>query len=76
MLDYKRILKLRFELNLSGRGIALSYGCSKTAVNDFLKRFNACPQLSLPLGNEVTNETIDELLYTRRGVDPNVFNQE
>ena len=70
MLDYKRILKLKFELNLSGREIALSCGCSKTTVNDFLKRFSDCSQLSLPLGDEITNETIDELLYKRRGVDP------
>lgn len=26
--------------------------------------------MSLPLGDEITNETIDELLYKRRGVDP------
>lgn len=71
MLDYKRILALRFGKGLSGREIALSCGCSKTAVNDFLRRFKDCPQLSLPLGNEVTNHTIDELLYKRRGVDPN-----
>ena len=63
MLDYKRIIALRFGNGLSGREIALSCGCSKTAVNEFLRRFKDCPQLSLPLGNEVTNQTIDDLLY-------------
>jgi len=50
MLDYKRIIALRFGNGLSGREIALSCGCSKTAVNEFLRRFKDCPQLSLPLG--------------------------
>lgn len=68
MLDYKRILGLRFASNLSGREIAKSCGCSKSAVNDFLKRFRECEQLRLPLGPEVTNETIEDLLYSKRGV--------
>ena len=69
MIDYRRILALRFGNGLSGREIALSCGCSKIPVNEFFRRFKDCPQLSLPLGNEVTNQTIDDLLYKRRGVE-------
>lgn len=68
MLDYKKILGLRFASNLSGREIARSCNYSKSAVNEFLKRFRECGQLKLPLGPEVTNEAIDELLYSKRGV--------
>lgn len=68
MLDYKRILGLRFVSNLSGREIARSCGCSKSAVNEFLRRFRESGQLKLPLGPEVTNDVIESLLYSRRGV--------
>ncbi len=71
MLDYKKILGLRYASNLSGREIAKSCGCSKSAVNEFLRRFRECEQLKLPLGPEVTNETIEQLLYRKRGVQPN-----
>ena len=39
MLDYKRIIALRFGNGLSGREIALSCGCSKTAVNLSFRTF-------------------------------------
>ncbi|WP_345907101.1 IS21 family transposase [Sphaerochaeta sp. UBA5849] len=68
MLDYKKILGLRYASNLSGREIARSCNYSKSAVNEFLKRFRECGQLKLPLGPEVTNEAINELLYSKRGV--------
>lgn len=68
MLDYKRILGLRYGSNLSGREIAKSCGYSKSAVNEFLKRFKEDGQLKLPLGPDVTNENIEELLYKKRGV--------
>ena len=68
MLDYKKILGLRYASNLSGREIAKSCSCSKSAVNEFLKRFRENGQLKLPLGPEVTNEVLDGLLYSKRGV--------
>lgn len=71
MLDYKRILGLRYASNLSGREIAKSCGYSKSAVNEFLKRFRECGSLSLPIDPEVTNEAIEELLYRKRGVQSN-----
>ena len=39
-MDYKRVLRLHFVNHLSGREIAECCGdCSKTTVNEFLKRF-------------------------------------
>ena len=68
-MDYKRVLRLHFVNHLSGREIAESCGdCSKTTVNEFLKRFRENPELSYPLPADVTNEYIEGLLYkkTRR----------
>lgn len=46
-MDYKRVLRLHFVNHLSGREIAASCGdCSKTTVNEFLKRFRENPELS------------------------------
>ena len=43
-MDYKRVLRLHFVNHLSGREIAESCGdCSKTTVNEFLKRFRENP---------------------------------
>ena len=48
-MDYKRVLRLHFVNHLSGREIAESCGdCSKTTVNEFLKRFRENPELSYP----------------------------
>ncbi len=49
MLDYRKILGLRYGSNLSGREIAASCGYSKSAVNEFLKRFRESGQLRMPL---------------------------
>ena len=55
-MDYKRVLRLHFVNHLSGREIAESCGdCSKTTVNEFLKRFRENPELSYPLPADVTN---------------------
>ena len=63
-MDYKRVLRLHFVNHLSGREIAASCGdCSKTTVNEFLKRFRENPELSYPLPADVTNEYIEGLLY-------------
>ncbi|MFQ7290353.1 MAG: hypothetical protein ACLRPV_16465 [Lacrimispora saccharolytica] len=59
-MDYKRVLRLHFVNHLSGREIAESCGdCSKTTVNEFLKRFRENPELSYPLPVDVTNEYIE-----------------
>ena len=55
--------------HLSGREIAESCGdCSKTTVNEFLKRFKECPELTYPLSEDVTNEYIAGLLYKKSGI--------
>ena len=49
-MDYKKVLRLHFVNHLSCREIAESCGdCSKTTVNEFLKRFRENPELSYPL---------------------------
>lgn len=68
-MDYKRVLRLHFVNHLSGREIAESCGdCSKTTVNEFLKRFRENPELSYPLPADVTNEYIESMLYKKPGV--------
>ena len=71
-MDYKRVLRLHFVNHLSGREIAESCGdCSKTTVNEFLKRFRENPELSYPLPADVTNEYIESILYKKPGVSAN-----
>ncbi|HJB96868.1 MAG TPA: DDE-type integrase/transposase/recombinase, partial [Candidatus Mediterraneibacter intestinigallinarum] len=68
-MDYKKVLRLHFVNHLSCREIAESCGdCSKTTVNEFLKRFRENPELSYPLPADVTNEYIESLLYKKPGV--------
>ena len=68
-MDYKRVLRLHFVNHLSGREIAESCGdCSKTTVNEFLKRFRECSELMYPLSEDVTNEYIAGLLYKKSGI--------
>ena len=58
-MDYKKVLRLHFVNHLSSREIAESCGdCSKTTVNEFLKRFRENLELSYPLPADVTNEYI------------------
>lgn len=66
-MDYKKVLRLHYVNHLSGREIADTSGCSKTSVNEFLKRFRACDSLNYPLKEDVTNEFIDHLLYKKSG---------
>lgn len=50
--------------HLSCREIAESCGdCSKSTVNEFLKRFRENPELSYPLSADITNEYIESMLY-------------
>lgn len=68
-MDYKKVLRLHFVNYLSSREIAESRGdCGKTTVNEFLKLFKECQELSYPLSADVTNEYIEGLLYKRPGV--------
>ena len=67
-MDYKKVLRLHYENKLSGREIAATSGCSKTSVNEFLKRFRECHELSYPLPEDVTNEFIEKLLYKKPGL--------
>ena len=66
-MDYKRVLILRFTNGMSSREIAETTGYGKTTVNDFLKRFRECDELSYPLSEEVTNEFIAGCLYRKAG---------
>lgn len=67
-MDYKKVLRLHYVNKLSGRDIALSCGCGKTTVNEFLRRFRDCPELNYPLPEDVTNEYIEGLLYKKPGL--------
>ena len=66
-MDYKRVLMLRFTNGMSSREIAETTGDGKTTVNEFLKRFRECTELSYPLPEEVTNEFIEGILYRKAG---------
>ena len=66
-MDYKRVLILHFTSEMSGREIAETPGDKKTAVNEFLKRFRACEELSHPLSEDVTNEFMAGCLYKMAG---------
>ena len=66
-MDYKRILTLHYTGGMSGREIAQTTGAGKTTVNEFLKRFRECEELSYPLPEDVTNEFIAERLYHKAG---------
>jgi transposase len=63
MLDYLMVLRMRYVQNLSSREICRTIGCGKTTVNDFIKRFGNCVDLSFPLESSVDNETIHRMLY-------------
>ena len=69
MIDYRKILFLSYEKGMGSRDIAKAVGCGKSAVNEFLDRFERCDRnlLSYPLPQDVTNERIRELLYRKRG---------
>ena len=64
---YKRVLILHFTNGMSGREIADTTGDKKTTVNEFLKRFRECEELSYPLSEDVTNEFIAGCLYKKAG---------
>ena len=68
-MDYKKVLRLHYVNRLSSREISVCCGdCGKSAVNEFLRRFRECPQLSYPLSEDMTNEYLETLLYQKPGV--------
>ena len=70
-MDYKKVLRLHYVNHLSGKEISLCCGdCGKTSVNEFLKRFRECEELSYPLEESVTNELIQQILYHKPGSNP------
>ena len=72
-MDYKRILALHYTNGMSGREIAEATGAGKTTVNEFLKRFRECSELSYHLPEEVTklcSQGDDGAAHTGFGVYP------
>ena len=65
MVDYKKVLFLKYGQRKSTREIAAILKCGKTTIAEFLSRFEACDRsiLSYPLGEDVTNDRIRSLLY-------------
>ena len=69
-MDYKKVLRLHFVNHLSCREIAESCGdCSKTTVNEFLKRFRENPELSYPLP-AVNSSKRGHMLRTNGALSP------
>jgi hypothetical protein len=67
-MDYKKVLRLHYVTKMSSREIATACSdCSKTSVNDFLRRFRTCSDISYPLADGITNEYIEGLLYRKPG---------
>ena len=66
-MDYKKVLRLHNLDKLSSREIARICNCGKTSVNDFIARFNAHPELSYPIPEDITNEFIEQMLYRKPG---------
>ena len=54
-LDYKDIIIKHYALSMSGSEIARQAGFSKSGVNDFLRAFKKCEDLSYPLPAGITN---------------------
>lgn len=64
MRKIKEILRLKFEIGLSDRGIAQSCNISPTTVDRCLMRFQASG-LSWPLPEEISETELEERLYPR-----------
>lgn len=58
MLDYKGIITKRYVLHMALRDIAKDTGGSKSGIGDFLRAFENCKELSVPLPTGITNEGI------------------
>lgn len=62
-LDYKDIIIKHYALSMSGSEIARQTGFSKSGVNDFLRAFKRCEDLSYPLPAGITNYDIALKVY-------------
>ena len=62
-LDYKDIIIKHYALSMSGSEIARQAGFSKSGVNDFLRAFKKCENLSYPLPAGITNYGIALKVY-------------
>ena len=62
-LDYKDIIIKHYVLSMSGSEIARQTGFSKSGVNDFLRAFKRCEDLSYPLPAGITNYGIALKVY-------------
>ena len=62
-LDYKDIIIKHYALSMSGSEIARQAGFSKSGVNDFLRAFKKCEDLSYPLPAGITNYGIALKVY-------------
>ena len=62
-LDYKDIIIKHYALSMSGSEIARQTGFSKSGVNDFLRVFKKCEDLSYPLPAGITNYGIALKVY-------------
>ena len=62
-LDYKDIIIKHYALSMSGSEIARQAGFSKSGVNDFLRAFKRCEDLSYPLPAGITNYGIALKVY-------------
>ena len=63
MLDYKSIITKRYVLHMTLRDIATDTGGSKSGIGDFLRAFENCKELSVPLPPGITNEGIALKVY-------------
>ena len=72
-MDYKKILQLFYGTHLSSRGIASVTGDSKSAINDFLKRFRESTEFTYPLAESITNELIEDKLYHKTGPSVTIY---
>ena len=62
-LDYKDIIIKHYALSMSGSEMARQTGFSKSGVNDFLRAFKKCEDLSYPLPAGITNYGIALKVY-------------
>lgn len=70
MFDYRKVLHLHYDLKKSTREIGPAVNKGKSAIADFLDRFEKCDRnlLPYPLRDEDTNEKIHEILYKKKGL--------
>ena len=70
MFDYRKVLHLHYDLKWSARQIGPAVNKGKSAIAEFIDRFEECDRnlLPYPLRDEDTNEKIHEILYRKKGL--------